>query len=239
MRSKQFVKAAPLAVLAVMVSVLFSACDFGGCLHTDLAALAKGDYSRIADPDVAQTVRSAIDGGTAEWTSGDINEDGKPELILLETTRQSSGGPQPILAVFYVNRGKIENAILDFNDSTEYFFLGPDDSVVYFFNASGAVIAEQYYRCAFTDEYDHGYTGGLVAANFLDGTDLNGEPLDRESWAREHPDLADMPLKGVHYIRLSSENGEDWLTEEEIDEQIFLAEYKMLTGLDFSGRDGQ
>lgn len=236
---KQLAKTAPLTVLAVMASVLFSACDFGGCLHTDLAALAKGDYSRIADPDVAQTVRSAIDGGTADWTSGDINEDGKPELILLDTTRQPIERPQPILAIFYVNRGQIENAILDFNDSTEYFFLDPEGGVAYFCSSGGAVIAEQYYRCAFTDEYDHDYTDGLVIANFLDGTDLNGEPLDQENWAKEHPDLADMPLEGVHYIRLTSENGEDRLAEEEIDEQRFLAKYKMLTGLDFSGRDGQ
>lgn len=236
MRSKLFAKIVLLAVVAALIPISFIAFDSGGGLHADLTALAKGDYSRIADSDVAQMVRSAIDGKKADWTSGDINEDGVPELILLDTSRQLSGGPQPILAVFYVNKGKIENAILDFNDSTEYFFLGPDDSVVYFFNVSGDVIAEQYYRCVFTDEYDCAYTEGLVVANFLDGTDLNGEPQDREKWAKEHPDLADLPLEGVHCIRLSSGKEEDRLIEEEIDKQSFLAEYKALTGLAFSGR---
>lgn len=239
MRSKQFAGLVVMTVLTVMLSILFIACDSGECLHTDLNALAKGDYSRIADLDVAEMVRSAVDRGTADWTSGDINEDGEPELILLDTTGQPSERPEPILAVFYVNEGKIENAILDFNDSTEYFFLSPDNSVVYFCGASGAIVAEQYYRCTFTDEYDRAYTGGLVIANFLDGTDLNGEPLNHEKWAEEHPNLADMSLEGVHYIWLSSGNEENRLVEEEIDEQSFLEEYKVLTGLIFSDRYGQ
>lgn len=220
-----------------MISMLFIACKSGEDLHPDLAALARGDYSSIDDLDAAQAVRSAIDNGAAEWTSGDINEDGEPELILLDTNRKPSNRPQPILAIFYESNGKIENAILDFNDSTEYYFLGPQGSVVYYYLTSGAVLSEQYYRCAFTDEYDHTYTDGLIIANFLDGTDLNGEPLNQENWAKEHPNLAGMELEGVRYIRLSSGNGEDRLVEEEIGEQSFLAEYKALTGLDFSGRD--
>lgn len=238
-RNKQLAKIVLLTVLSAMICILLIACDSGGCLHSDLAALTEGDYSHIADPDVAAMVRSAIDRGTADWTSSDINNDDEPELILLDTTRQSSKKPQPILAIFYVSKGKIENAVLDFNDSTEYFFLTPQGSVVYFYSASGAIAQEQYYYCTFTDEYDHAYTDGLVITNFLDGTDLNGEPLDQERWAKEHPSLADMSLEGVHYIRLSSEGRGDRLVEEEIDEQSFLAEYKVLTGLAFSDPYGQ
>lgn len=234
MRRKQLAGLVFGAVLTVIFSILLVACDSGGCLHADLAALAKGDYSHVADPDVAEMVRSAIDRGAANWTSGDINGDGEPELILLDTTGRPSRRPQPMMGVFYVHKGKIENAVLDFNDSTEYFFLGPDGNAVYFYSTSGAILTEQYYPCTFTDAYDYAYTAGLVIANFLDGTDLNGEPLDRGTWAKEHPELADMTLEGVHYIRLSSESGQDRLIEEEIDKQRFLAEYKVLTGLDFS-----
>lgn len=219
--------------------MLFIACGPGGGLNTALAALEKGGYSRIADPDAAGMVRSAIERGAADWTRGDINGDGEPELILLDTTGLPPERPRPILAIFYADKGKIGNALLDFNDSTEYFFLDPEGGVVYFHSASGAVAAEQYERCVFTDEYDHVCTDGLVIANFMDGKDLNGEPLDREKWAEEHPCLADMPLEGVHYIRLSFGDGEDRLVEEEIDEQSFRAEYKELTGSDFSDRHGQ
>ena len=66
---------------------------------------------------------------------------------------------------------------------------------------------------------------------------MNGEPLNQENWAKGHPNLAGMELEGVHYIRLSSGNEEDQLVEEEIGEQSFLAGYKALTGLAFSGRD--
>lgn len=239
MRSRQLARIVLLIVLTAMTSMLFIACAADGDLHPDLATLAEGDYSRVAGSDAAQMVRSAVDRDATDWTSGDINGDGEPELILLDTSGRLFGRPQPILAAFYVDEGKIESTILDFNDSTEYFFLGPDDSVVYFYSASGAAISGLYYRCAFTDEYDRTCTGGLVVANFLDGTDLNGEPLDREKWAKEHPELADMTLEGVHYIRLSFRSGEDRLAGEEIDEQSFLAEYKALTGLAFSNENEQ
>lgn len=68
---------------------------------------------------------------------------------------------------------------------------------------------------------------------------MNGEPLDQEKWAKEHPELADMTLEGVHYIRLPFRSGEDRLAGEEIDEQSFLAEYKALTGLAFSDGNEQ
>lgn len=70
--------------------------------------------------------------------------------------------------------------------------------------------------------------------NFLDGTDLNGEPVDNKQWAEEHPELAEMPLKGVHYLRFSSIEGTDRLLGEEIDRQSFLSEYKVMTGKTFS-----
>lgn len=230
MKSRRFARAALLAALAISLA----ACGPGAGLHGDLASLAKGDYSRIADPATAESVRSAVDGGTAAWTRGDINGDGEPELILLDTTQRPAGRPQPILGVFYLCGENTGSALLDFNDSTEYYFLGPRGSVVYYYLTSGAVLSEQYYRCAFVGGYDPVYTSGLVIANFLDGKDLNGEPLDGEKWAEEHPALADMPLEGVHYIRLSSESGKDRLAAEEIDEESFLAEYKALTGRAFS-----
>lgn len=74
--------------------MLFIACAADRDLHPDLAALAEGDYSRVAGSDAAQMVRSAVDRGSADWMSGDINGDGEPELILPDTSGRLSGRPQ-------------------------------------------------------------------------------------------------------------------------------------------------
>lgn len=73
--------------------MLFIACAADGDLHPDLAALEEGDYSRVAGSDAAQMVRPAVDRGAADWTSGDINGDGGPELILPDTSGRLSGRP--------------------------------------------------------------------------------------------------------------------------------------------------
>ena len=220
-------------VLIVIIFLLFSSQIFNGYMKPTLASVTKGDYSCIVDQSAAEAVKSAIDGGKASWATSDVNDDGEDELILVDTTQQSVERPQPILGIFYLSQGKVEYAVLDFNDSTEYFFLDPDGGIVYFYNTSGAILSSQYYRCVFSDEFDCIYTGGLAVMNFLDGTDLNGKPFDNKQWAEEHPELAEMPLKGVHYLRFSSIDGMDRLFEEEIDEQSFLSEYKALTGQTF------
>ena len=217
-------------ILIVIIFLLLSGQIFDGGMKPTLASVTKGNYSCIIDQSAAEAVKLAIDGGKASWTTSDVNDDGEDELILVDTTQQLVERPQPILGIFYLSQGKVECAVLDFNDSTEYFFLDPDGGIVYFYNTSGAVLSSQYYRCVFSDEFDCIYTGGLAVMNFLDGTDLNSEPLDNKQWAEEHPELAEMPLKGVHYLRFSSINGTDRLFEEEIDKQSFLSAYKALTG---------
>lgn len=78
MQNKQFTRLILRAIPAAMLSILFTACNSGLLLHANWAALAKGDYSQIADSAVAEMVRSAIDKETADWTSGDINKNGEP-----------------------------------------------------------------------------------------------------------------------------------------------------------------
>lgn len=222
------------AGLFLIILLIFSGRIFNGRMNFALASVKEGNYSSMIDQSAAETIKLAVDGGKASWTISDVNDDGEEELILVDTTQQPVERPQPILGVFYSSQGKVECAILDFNDSTEYFFLNPDGDVVYFHNTSGAILSSQYYRCVFSDEFDCIYTGGLAVMNFLDGTDLNGEPVDNKQWAEEHPELAEMPLKGVHYLRFSSIEGTDRLLGEEIDRQSFLSEYKVMTGKTFS-----
>ena len=61
MRSRQLTQIVLLTVLTAMTSMLFIACAADGDLHPDLAALAEGDYSRVAGSDAAQMVRSAVE----------------------------------------------------------------------------------------------------------------------------------------------------------------------------------
>lgn len=79
-----------------MISIRFIACAADEGLHPDLAALAERDYSRIAGSNAAQMVRPAVDRGAADWTSGDINGNGGPEHILLDTSGRLSGRTQTV-----------------------------------------------------------------------------------------------------------------------------------------------
>lgn len=85
-----------MTVLTAMTAMLFIACAADRDLHPDLAALAEGDYSRVAGSDAAQMVCSAVDRGSADWTSGDINGDGEPELILPDTSGRLSERTQTV-----------------------------------------------------------------------------------------------------------------------------------------------
>lgn len=220
------------AAFIAIVLLMGSGLSHLGRTAPELKSITEGDYSYFMEQSAAEAVKSAVDGATASWTTADVNGDGEDELILIDTT-QPAGIPQPIRGIFYATHGKVACAVLDFNDSTEYYFLGSDGSIVYFFNTSGAVLSSQYYRCVFSDEFDCIYTKGLAVMDFLDGTDLNGEPLDRTQWAEEHPELADMPLEGVHYLRVSPMDGTDRLFAEETDKQSFLSAYKSMTGQAF------
>lgn len=219
------------AFIAVVLLIASGLTRQGGAAAA-LKSVTEGDYSCFIEQSAAEAVKSAVDGAAASWTTADVNNDGEDELILIDTS-QPAGIPQPIRGIFYATHGKVACAVLDFNDSTEYYFLGSDGSIVYFFNTSGAVLSSQYYRCVFSDEFDCIYTEGLAVMDFLDGTDLNGEPLDRTQWAEEHPELADMPLEGVHYLRVSPMDGTDRLFAEETDKQSFLSAYKSMTGQAF------
>lgn len=219
------------AFIAVVLLIASGLTRQGGAAAA-LKSVTEGDYSCFIEQSAAEAVKSAVDGAAASWTTADVNNDGEDELILIDTS-QPAGIPQPIRGIFYATHGKVACAVLDFNDSTEYYFLGSDGSIVYFFNTSGAVLSSQYYRCVFSDEFDCIYTEGLAVMDFLDGTDLNGEPLDGTQWAEEHPELADMPLKGVHYLRFFPMDGTDRLFAEETDKQNFLSAYKSMTGQAF------
>ena len=70
-------------------------------------AMLPGDGSGTFGQPIVSHTNDILQGGAAEFTvdSGDINNDGYPDLIVLQPTYQSSGGLLPDAVVTYLNNG--------------------------------------------------------------------------------------------------------------------------------------
>lgn len=112
-----------------------------------------GDFTCLDIPD-SYAEKYAYTFDTREWIASDIDKDGYEELILQEITPiYGSVDKYRIVAVFTYRPTGMHCALMDVNDSTEYYFLGDNGNLIYSIEdylADGNF--GEYFYCAINEE---------------------------------------------------------------------------------------
>ena len=155
--------------------------------------------------------------GYSEWVEYDVNKDGCEELIL-QMTDDAGPNEYRILALFTYVDGKMECPIFDFNDFSEYFFLGLSGNLIYTAPNMGGDIDSCPYAC-YTLELD-GELQFSYELLMLDYTGINTPSMEKRQ----------------EYYKIA-EDTEENRTKEKLTKEEFLSAYQEMAGFEFADPD--
>lgn len=201
--------------------------------------IEQGDYSSLEDEEEKSQLENTYGISTeyeGKWCRADVNGDGMEELIL-QSEVQFRGSIRPIDYILTYVSGKTEIVYSDLNDSTEFLFLGKDDSLIYYNQFYGVYAWNGYTECRFDAKWNLEKISGLEIYGISDFECYDEEEL---AWIKEHlPENATQEGCYFYKDRLKTpeelqadDNGEFW-TKETLSQAQFLEEYEAITGRNF------
>lgn len=197
-----------------------------------------GDRSVLAP---YENMRCCTDKNTQTGLRMDVNGDGLPELLYVNTDWDEERRILPIEYIYTYTGGMtktVELVYTDLNDYTEFLFSGDGINLVYDYSDHGQVNYGSYTRYQFDENWEKKPLYRIWLYCFYD---MDYYDEEEDAWYKEKfPDTYGRRgggcyfFKGSPVLNAASESGlpYDW-TEEEITEDEFLALYYEMTGFDF------
>lgn len=176
-----------------------------------------------------------------QWRRADVNGDGLPELVSLYN--YSYGGDAekiiPINYIFTYKNGQLEQVFTDYNDMTEFLFLGENGNLIYHYDEFGQMDYGSYTRYQFDEKWNRRKLEKLEVYYFYDEKTYEEEIA---YYKERYPDTYGTYGCGFYYFysyfdeAQETDAGEihdtNW-KREAITEKEFVDAYRKMTGLEF------